>query len=347
MRMSDYLEMFRQSLESRKKLKDRDSRVLIVDGLNMWIRTWSAIPVLSSSGEHIGAIAGYLKSIGSVIRQFDPTRVIIAFDGSGGSLRRRKAFSEYKSNRTPKIHQFKKEFSSLEEEKESMKYQLSRTIEYLDRMPITFVRVDHIEADDTIANIVNQYYDRGTDITIVSTDRDFLQLITDDVKVWSPIKKVLYDRDKVKEEYGLLPENYLLYRILTGDNSDTIPGISGLGLKTLLKEYPLLEKKISIDEFVEMTVRKSEAKKPKKFVSEILENLEKIQLNSDLMQLTDVDISLHSKNHIRDLVDMKIPTLKRSELIRMAYKDGIIAGNWNFENWLSNTFDSLNIWASA
>jgi hypothetical protein len=64
------------------------------------------------------------------------------------------------------------------------------------------------------------------------------------------------------------------------------------------------------------------------------------------MQLTDVDISLHSKNQIRDLLDMKIPTLKRGELIRMAYKDGIVAGNWNFENWLSNTFDPLNIWAS-
>jgi DNA polymerase-1 len=345
--MSDYLELFRQSLESRENRKDRDSKILIIDGLNMWIRTWSAIPVLSSSGDHVGAVAGYLKSIGSIIRQFDPTRVIIAFDGSGGSLRRRKVFSDYKSNRTPKIHQFKKEFSSLEEERESMKFQVSRSIEYLDRMPLTFVRIDHIEADDTIANIVNQYYDSETDITVVSTDRDFLQLITNTVKVWNPIRKILYDPEKIKEEYGLLPENYLLYRILTGDNSDAIPGISGLGLKTLLKEYPLLEKKISIEEFIEMTVRKSEAKKPKKFVSEILSNQDKIKLNSQLMQLTDVDISLHSKNQIRDLLDMKIPTLKRGELIRMAYKDGIVAGNWNFENWLSNTFDSLNIWASV
>lgn len=345
--MSDYLELFRQSLESRENRKDRDSKILIIDGLNMWIRTWSAIPVLSSSGDHVGAVAGYLKSIGSIIRQFDPTRVIIAFDGSGGSLRRRKVFSDYKSNRTPKIHQFKKEFSSLEEERESMKFQVSRSIEYLDRMPLTFVRIDHIEADDTIANIVNQYYDSETDITVVSTDRDFLQLITNTVKVWNPIRKILYDPEKIKEEYGLLPENYLLYRILTGDNSDAIPGISGLGLKTLLKEYPLLEKKISIEEFIEITVRKSEAKKPKKFVSEILSNQDKIKLNSQLMQLTDVDISLHSKNQIRDLLDMKIPTLKRGELIRMAYKDGIVAGNWNFENWLSNTFDSLNIWASV
>jgi DNA polymerase-1 len=227
--MSDYLELFRQSLESRENRKDRDSKILIIDGLNMWIRTWSAIPVLSSSGDHVGAVAGYLKSIGSIIRQFDPTRVIIAFDGSGGSLRRRKVFSDYKSNRTPKIHQFKKEFSSLEEERESMKFQVSRSIEYLDRMPLTFVRIDHIEADDTIANIVNQYYDSETDITVVSTDRDFLQLITNTVKVWNPIRKILYDPEKIKEEYGLLPENYLLYRILTGDNSDAIPGISGLG----------------------------------------------------------------------------------------------------------------------
>jgi DNA polymerase-1 len=208
--VTDYLSLFKQSVESNRELKDRDSRVLIIDGLNMWIRTWSAIPVLSSSGAHVGAVAGYLKSIGSIIRQFNPTRCIIAFDGKGGSLRRRQVFPEYKSNRTPKIEGFKKEFSSVEEERESMKMQVRRTIEYLQHLPISFVKLDHIEADDTIANIAKQYYDDDTEIVIVSTDRDFLQLINGKISVWNPIRKIHYTPEQIKEEYGLIPENYLL-----------------------------------------------------------------------------------------------------------------------------------------
>lgn len=344
--MTDYLSLFKQSVESNRELKDRDSRVLIIDGLNMWIRTWSAIPVLSSSGAHVGAVAGYLKSIGSIIRQFNPTRCIIAFDGKGGSLRRRQVFPEYKSNRTPKIEGFKKEFSSVEEERESMKMQVRRTIEYLQHLPISFVKLDHIEADDTIANIAKQYYDDDTEIVIVSTDRDFLQLINGKISVWNPIRKIHYTPEQIKEEYGLIPENYLLYRILTGDNSDNIPGVSGLGLKTLLKEYPLANERVTLEEFLDLTVRKNEEKKPKKFVQSILENRERIALNSKLMQLGDVDISLHSKNEIRDILDDRIPKLNKPEILKMMYSDGLNAGNWNIENWISNTFDQLNVWAS-
>lgn len=343
--MTDYLSLFKKSIESNRELKDRDSRILIIDGLNMWIRTWSAIPVLSSSGQHVGAVSGYLKSIGSVIRQFNPTRCIIAFDGKGGSLRRRQIFPEYKSNRTPKVEGFKKEFSSVEEEKESMKMQIKRTLQYLQYFPITFVRIDHIEADDTIANIVKQYYDDDTKITIVSTDRDFLQLINENISVWNPIRKIHYIPEQIREEYGLIPQNYLLYRILTGDNSDNIPGIPGLGLKTLLKEYPLADEQVTLDEFMNHTVRKNEGKKPKKFVQSILKNRERIELNSRLMQLGDVDISLHSKNQIRDILDGKIPKLNKPEVLRMMYSDGLNAGNWNIENWISNTFDQLNVWA--
>lgn len=344
--MNNYLDLFVETMKSRSELKDRDSRILIIDGLNMWIRTWSAIPVLSSSGQHVGAVAGYLKSIGSVIRQFEPTRCIIAFDGKGGSLRRRKLFSEYKSNRTPK-DTWKKEFSSTEEERESMKMQIARTLEYIENLPLTFVRIDHIEADDTIANIAKQYYDEDTKITIVSTDRDFLQLVDDNISIWNPIRKIHYTSKQMEEEYGMLPQNYLLYRILTGDNSDNIPGISGLGLKTLLKEYPFSDTKMNLEDFIELTVRKSNEKKPKKFVQSILTNLPALELNSKLMQLGNVDISLYSKNQIRDHLDIKIPRLNKYQVMKLAHEDGLLSGNWNVENWIHNTFDELDIWANA
>lgn len=340
--MSEYLDRFQSMLNSssrEEEPKDRDSNVLIIDGLNSWIRVWQAIPVLSSSGEHIGGISGFLKSIGTCIRQYNPTRCIVVFDGQGGSLRRRRIFPEYKSNRTPNLRQCKKEFSSLEEEQASMKIQFQRMREYLEHLPLSVVCIDHIEADDSIASIVGDYYDSQTNITIVSTDRDFLQLITEYVHVWNPVRKVHYHPKQIKEEYGILSENYLLYRVLTGDTSDAIPGISGLGLKTLLKEYPFDTTVLDIDTFLKLTEEKT--KKPKKFVNEILSNTDRIHLNHQLMQLKNIDISLHSKNQIRDILDMEIPKSNRIEFLKKAYLDKI-NDNWNIESWLPNTFDLLD-----
>ena len=78
-----------------------NSRVLLIDALNTFLRSYAAIPTLDDNGNHIGGMSGFLKSIGSVIRDFKPTRVIIVFDGKGGSQRRRKIYPDYKANRKP------------------------------------------------------------------------------------------------------------------------------------------------------------------------------------------------------------------------------------------------------
>ena len=79
-----------------KKLNDR---VLIIDGLNTFIRCWSSIPTMNDDGEHVGGVTGVLKSIGYAIRNVQPTRVVVVFDGQGGSLSRKKKFSGYKAQR--------------------------------------------------------------------------------------------------------------------------------------------------------------------------------------------------------------------------------------------------------
>ena len=86
---------------------------------------------------------------------------------------------------------------------------------------------------------------------IMSTDKDFLQLVNDKTIVWSPTKKKIYNINRIKEEFGMDPNNLLLYRVLDGDTSDNIPGVYGCGIKTILKRYPEVtsEKEISLDEF--------------------------------------------------------------------------------------------------
>ena len=167
-----------------------------------------------------------------------PTRVIIAFDGKGGSNRRRKIYPEYKQNRKTKYRVNRSNsFASQDDEKMNMIMQIQRVVEYLDTLPVTVLSYDNIEADDTIGYICRQVL-TDSKITIMSTDKDFLQLVDENIRVYSPTKKKMYDEEKVVEEYGISSHNFLLYRMLDGDVSDSIPGIKGVGLKTLLK-YPV------------------------------------------------------------------------------------------------------------
>ena len=204
-----------------------DDRVLIVDGLNTYIRVFSAVPALNDDGDHVGGVVGFLRSIAALVRQFKPTRCVLVFDGKGGSARRKKVFSNYKANRAVKT-KFNRheEFANIEDEQASMKAQFSRMVEYLQTLPVTLISIDHVEADDVIAYLAQETFAKSERVIISSTDRDFLQLISDRVQVWSPVKKKLYDKRSLQEEYLVHPNNYLTYRTVIGDKSDNIPGVN-------------------------------------------------------------------------------------------------------------------------
>jgi 5'-3' exonuclease len=108
-----------------------NDKVLIIDGLNTFIRCFSAIPTLNDDGAHVGGIVGFLRSIGYAIRTIRPTRTVIVFDGKGGSNRRKKLFPEYKAGRkmSERLNRAY-DFNDKEDELQSMKMQLTRVIDY-------------------------------------------------------------------------------------------------------------------------------------------------------------------------------------------------------------------------
>ena len=178
------------NIEKSDSLNVND-RVLIVDGLNLYLRVFAVNGALNDNGVPVGGLTGFLRSLAYAIREVNPTRVIIVYDGAGGSQRRRKIHSDYKSNRKPgkRITRWDA-FKDAREEKESMKIQFSRLLEYLDFLPINVISIDRIEADDTIAYIAHTLLDK--EVTIMSADQDFLQLVNDRITVWSPTKKKFY-----------------------------------------------------------------------------------------------------------------------------------------------------------
>jgi DNA polymerase I len=320
-----------------------DDRVLIVDGLNTYIRVFSAVPALNDDGDHVGGVVGFLRSIAALVRQFKPTRCVLVFDGKGGSARRKKVFSNYKANRAVKT-KFNRheEFANIEDEQASMKAQFSRMVEYLQTLPVTLISIDHVEADDVIAYLAQETFAKSERVIISSTDRDFLQLISDRVQVWSPVKKKLYDKRSLQEEYLVHPNNYLTYRTVIGDKSDNIPGVNGVALKTLVKLFPELTEEAQVD--VDMLVDKATQIKGKAAIT-LAEAKTQLDMNWDLMQLKDVDIPANTKLLVHDIAHRPINKMNQLEFKKMFMRDKLYTVIKDVDFWLRDTFLSLTAYS--
>ena len=315
--------------------------VLLIDGLNTFIRVFTAIPTTNEDGIHIGGIVGFLRSIGYTINMVRPTRTVIVFDGKGGSNRRRKIFPEYKMGRKMSVRLNRTTGVSLtrEDEHKMMIAQLNRVIEYLECLPLTITNVENVEADDVIGYCAKHLF--KDKVTIMSTDKDFLQLVDNRIKVYSPTKKLMYDEERIKNEYGIDAKNFLLYRILDGDKSDGIPGIKGAGLKTLLKVFPYLE---SPHQFtIEDIMKSSDANKDKyKICETIVKEKDQMFLNKRLMDLTDGVMSGNSRLKVKNQMDLPIQRLIKHKFQRMFLEDKMYQALPNLDSWLATTFNRLN-----
>jgi len=327
-------------------LRERNSRVLIIDGLNTFIRSWTTNPTMNEDGDHTGGVIGSLKSIGYQIREFNPTRVVVTFDGKDGSKSRKQIHEGYKAGREKnrfRVNRTYGEMMSEEDERLSMRQQFVWLNDILDYLPVSTMVYDGIEADDTIAYLT-QYTQNELDgeVVIVSTDKDFLQLVSDKVLVFSPTKKKLYNRQVVFDEFGIWPQNLLLYRTLDGDKSDNIPGIRGCGIKTLLKRFPELseDRLITHEEFFQMCEEKSGKIK---LYNDILEAKDQLLMNKRLMELDEPHIPTNQKMKILDRFREEDIEFKKIDFLRVGQKYKILQ-NWrDINDWLHSTFQNIII----
>lgn len=324
-------------------LRERNGRVLVIDGLNTFIRSWTTNPTMNEDGDHTGGVIGSLKSIGFQIREFNPTRCVVTFDGKGGSNSRKQIFEGYKSERGKNRFRVNRQYHGMmdeEEEQVSMKRQFVWLNDILDYLPVKTMIYDGIEADDVIAQIATQIKKEDEEVVIVSTDKDFLQLVSETVKVFSPTKKKLYNRQMVFDEYGLWPQNLLLFRTLDGDNSDNIPGVKGCGLKTVLKAFPELseDRLISFEELLQLA---EERIGKLKIYKDIVDNKELILRNKQLMQLSEPTISVSNKLKILDRYNEEDIRLEKMNFFKVGLKYKILQ-NWSdINDWLKITFQNI------
>jgi DNA polymerase-1 len=284
-------------------------RVLLIDGLNVFIRSFVVVPTTNADGEPSGGITGFLKSVKNLIEDVSPDRVIVVWDGEGGSRRRRGIFSEYKSGRKVRLNR-SDDSETNEESSSNMSSQLKKLKNLLTLLGMIQVEAQDIEADDGLALICKHIYVDVQKI-IVSSDKDMLQLIDKNTLVYSPSKKCYWNCRDMLTNLNVRPDNWIYAKALMGDSSDNIKGLGGFGLKTVVKLFPFLSEKESTLEDIRVHCELNASSSAK--YKSVLDQWPKLLENIKLMQLSNPNISVSSARTIRISTLEQRPTFSFTE----------------------------------
>jgi len=312
-----------------------NDHIMVVDAMNMLIRSFSLLKAMNPDGTHIGGIVGFLRSLGYVTRIFDPTRVIVVWDGKGGSANRKNINPDYKAQRaTARITHWGL-YDTKQQEMEALIGQLIRVQEYLECLPVTQLQMEKLEADDIMAYIAKQSsYSKVKKCTIISSDKDFLQLVDDTVEVYAPVKKKTFTKDNIFEELKVLPENYNIVKALLGDNSDNLKGVKGLGIKTIVAEFPkLLKEETNLDYIFKVAEEKLDGKK---VFAKIIHNWKNVEDNFLMMDLHATSLDETEKEVVMETMKTKVGKIQIGAFLAFLDNDNIEGITKNTVGWLDN-----------
>jgi DNA polymerase-1 len=302
-------------------------RVLIFDALNAYLRAYIVDPSISTHGDPIGGIKGFIKILQRHVRETKPDQIIVVWDGPNGSRKRKSMDKSYKEGRKP--IRLNRAFHNLtdNEELQNKMWQQSRVIEYFNNMPIIQFMLPEIEADDVIAYITQLSRYDGWQKIIISNDRDFMQVCDNETILWRPTKNEILNTERIVEQTGVHPTNMALARSIIGDTSDNLPGIKGAGFATVGKRLNFLSdsKSYTIDEVIEFC---ENTKSKLKFFTNITENRNLIEHNYKMMQLYAPQMSVQSKTHVKESIANFECEFNKTEIIGMMRDDGFGELNW-------------------
>jgi len=315
-----------------------NDHILIIDAMNMLIRSFSLLKAMNPDGHHIGGLVGFLRSLGYVTRIFDPTRVIVVWDGKGGSANRKNINPDYKAQRATSRITHWGLYDTKEQETEALIGQLYRVQDYIECLPIQQLGMEKLEADDIIAYLAKRAGDAGKKVTIVSSDKDFFQLIDKNIEVYAPVKKKTFNHSNIVDEIKVLPENYNIVKALLGDHSDNLPGVKGLGIKTIMSEWKSFayDPLASINDVWDHCETQLEQDKPKKIFAKIIHNWDKVLTNFELMDLHRTVLDEKEINFIEETLQDSIPDLQTGAFLHLLDQDKIEGITKNTEGWLDN-----------
>lgn len=206
----------------------------IIDGHSQLYQAYYAISGLTTpSGQPINAVYGFTRMLRKILKEDKPCYMTIVFDSKGPTFRHIE-YKEYKEHRKPTP--------------DDLQSQIPLMFDVIRAYNIPLFALQGFEADDIIGTIAKKVSMENIECTIITTDKDMDQLVDKHIKIFNPRKKEIRDIDKIRNEMGIEPKSFIDVLALSGDSSDNIPGIPGIGLKTaliLIREWKSLENVLS------------------------------------------------------------------------------------------------------
>jgi len=260
-------------------MNDREKKIYLIDAYALCYRAFYAIQSLTTStGFPTNAVYGFINMLKKILREYDPKLLAVVFDSAAPTVRHKK-YKEYKVHRKPMP--------------DDLVLQIPKIKQVVKAYGIEIFEMEGFEADDIIATLAEKMKAREFDVTIVTGDKDALQLIDEKTKVLSPHmgKDKLYGAKEVKDKYGVSPREMVDFMALMGDTSDNIPGVKGIGrvmAGKLIGEYRTLEKVYSnIDEISSESVKKKllDCKEMAEFSREMVELDRDLPIALDIKRL--------------------------------------------------------------
>jgi len=339
---NNLLELLNNMDEVNDAPSSKNDRILIIDGLNLFFRNFAMLNIVNEHGVHIGGLGGFLRSLGTLINAIDPTSMYIIFDGENSSMNRKNILSEYKSGRHISRITNWEIFEDVGDEHDAKVDQIVRLIDYLKCLPVKTIALDKVEADDIIAHLAQTITNNNDNSRafIVSSDKDFIQLVSDKICVYRPIEKDYYNRDTIVDKFRVLPENFILYKVLMGDASDKVPGVKGLGEKKLHKLFPELNERIlTLDDIINIAAEKH---KEHVIYSRVVFDEANLRKNYKIMDLHNPMMDDLEKRYIEDQIKEQTPVLNVVPFLKFYQEDGLRHLIKNVEFWINNQFRILN-----
>lgn len=269
----------------------------------------------------MGGIVGFLNELAQKVDMLNARRAIVIWEG-GGSTRRRALFSDYKAKRKPqKLNRYYE--GEIPDTVGNRNWQVSTLVQILRLLPVQQSYVTDCEADDVIAYIA-KYRLQDDPCVIMSSDKDYYQLLNDRVKIWSPTSKLFVHEADILTRFGCTAQNFVSTRCFVGDGADGIPGIDGAGWKTMVKRFPEVagDDFVSIDDIVGMATARDTQKGPQLFRN-IIAGASDARLNWQLMNLDVNSLSGNQVGKIESGLESFRPEAHKMDYLRYLVKSGL------------------------
>ncbi len=316
-------------------------RMMIVDGQNQFMRSYIVNPTLTPHGDPCGGVVGFLQSMNKFCDSISPDVFVVVWDGDGGSSKRRAQNKNYKVGRKPpKLNRWGNNMNP-DQLRTNQIYQQVRLIEYLNQTPILQFREPKVEADDVISYIKSMPMFKDYQKVIISSDKDFIQLLDEKTILLRPTQHEVLNTNRVLSEYKIHPRNFALARAMVGDKSDNIEGLKGVGLKTVSKCFPFLseDRDYYLNDIKEHAVNVDSTLT---VYEKVVDEYKRVCDNYSIMQLSEPLISVQCAHSINERFENYQPLYNKTEVNKMLSVDGQTALRIDCIN---TTFNSMiNSW---